>query len=236
VTYSASIDPKISPGGDASGVGGQTAPLNTLGAWSKLPFFRDVWPELSDQIAKENRRVLPPPPLRFAALARTQPEDTKVIILGQDPYPTEGHANGLAFSVAPEVALPRSLKNIFRELEDDLGQAPANGNLSPWADQGVLLLNTALTVPEGEAGGHAKMGWSRLTEQVLAHLDATPRAFLLWGKHAQKLGANLSDHHLKIETAHPSPLSARRGFFGARPFSRTNTWLEANGQTPIRWV
>ena len=174
--------------------------------------------------------------MRFAALERTRPDDAKVVILGQDPYPTKGHANGLAFSVAPDVALPRSLKNIFRELEDDIGTAPSTGDLSHWADQGVLLLNTALTAPEGDAGGHAKLGWAELTEQVLRRLDDTPRAFLLWGNHAQKLGAQLSEHHLKIETAHPSPLSARRGFFGSRPFSRVNIWLEAQGHAPIQWV
>jgi uracil-DNA glycosylase len=100
----------------------------------------------------------------------------------------------------------------------------------------VLLLNTALSVPEGTAGGHAKLGWSRLTQDILAHLDDTPRAFLLWGKHAQRLGAGLSNQHLKLETAHPSPLSARRGFFGSRPFSQVNDWLDRRGQSQINWA
>ena len=158
------------------------------------------------------------------------------MILGQDPYPTRGHANGLAFSVAPEVSLPRSLENIFRELEADVGGRPDNGDLGPWSDQGVLLLNTALSVPEGDAGGHAGLGWSELTRQVLETLDDRPRAFLLWGRHAQKFGETLAGHHLVVKTAHPSPLSARRGFFGSRPFSRVNDWLEARGEAPIRWV
>ncbi len=207
-----------------------------VGAWADLPFFAEDWPRVATALATETRTILPPEDQRFAALAHTQPHDTHVVILGQDPYPTRGHANGLAFSVTPATPLPRSLKNIFRELEDDLGQAPNTGDLAHWADQGVLLLNTALSVPEGEAGGHAKLGWSTLTQQVLARLDDRPRAFLLWGNHAQKQGANLADHHLKIETSHPSPLSASRGFFGSRPFSRVNAWLATQGRSPIRWV
>lgn len=207
-----------------------------VGAWAELPFFREDWPRIEATLAADTRTILPPETQRFAALTRTQPDTTRVVILGQDPYPTRGHANGLAFSVTPDTPLPRSLKNIFRELEDDLGTAPDNGDLSDWADQGVLLLNTALSVPEGAAGGHAKLGWAALTEQVLDRLDDRPRAFLLWGKHAQKLGARLSDQHLKVETAHPSPLSASRGFFGSRPFSRVNAWLAMQGQPPIRWA
>lgn len=228
--------PKTSSGGDAAGGGGQTAPLPELGAWADLPFFSETWPKLAAVLAEDERTVLPPEPLRFAALERTQPEASRVIILGQDPYPTRGHANGLAFSVTPDTPLPRSLKNIFSEMEDDIGSAPQNGDLSHWADQGVLLLNTALSVPEGDAGGHAKLGWAELTRQVLGALDDTPRAFLLWGKHAQAHGAALSGHHLKIETAHPSPLSARRGFFGSRPFSRINAWLTEQGHSPISWA
>ena len=210
--------------------------LSPLGAWAELPFFRDDWPRIAQALAGDPRTILPPEATRFAALARTQPDATRVVILGQDPYPTPGHANGLAFSVTAETPLPRSLRNIYRELHDDIGDAPATGDLTHWADQGVLLLNTALTVPEGAAGGHAKLGWSTLTEQVLARLDAHPRAFLLWGNHARNLGRDLAPHHLKIETAHPSPLSASRGFFGSRPFSRINAWLTEQGGTPIRWA
>lgn len=205
-------------------------------AWSDLPFFAKDWPRIEAALAADTRAILPPASQRFAALEHTAPDATRVVILGQDPYPTPGHANGLAFSVTPETPLPKSLKNIFRELGDDIGATPANGDLTAWADQGVLLLNTSLSVPAGAAGGHAKLGWQRLTEQVLARLDDRPRAFLLWGAHAQKAAQNLAPHHLKIETAHPSPLSAYRGFFGSRPFSRVNAWLTARGEPPIRWA
>lgn len=207
-----------------------------LGAWADLPFFAEDWPRIEAVLDAENRSVLPPAHQRFAALRHTQPDATRVVILGQDPYPTPGHAHGFAFSVTPDTPLPKSLKNIFRELEDDIGAAPATGDLTPWADQGVLLLNTALTVPAGDAGGHGKLGWQSLTEQVLARLDDRPCSFLLWGAHAQKAARGLAPHHLKIETPHPSPLSAYRGFFGSRPFSRTNAWLAAQGHPPIRWA
>ena len=133
--------------------------------------------------------------------------------------------------------LPRSLNNIFKELTDDLGAAPLTGDLRGWASQGVLLLNTALTVPAGDAGGHLKLGWDALITDMLAELDQSPRALLLWGAKAQKLGAALKHpDHLRIETAHPSPLSARHGFFGSRPFSRVNDWLKTRGEPPIDWT
>lgn len=207
-----------------------------VGAWSDLPFFETTWPALEATLARDPLTILPPEERRFAALAHTQPDATRVVILGQDPYHTPGVANGLAFSVAPTAKLQPSLRNIFRELEADTGARPATGDLTPWADQGVLLLNAALTVPEGKAGGHAKLGWGDLTRQVLARLDDRPRAFLLWGADAQKAAKDLSPHHLKIETPHPSPLSAHRGFLGSRPFSRVNDWLTARGEPPIRWA
>ncbi|MGI9394030.1 MAG: uracil-DNA glycosylase [Boseongicola sp.] len=211
--------------------------LSRLGAWADLPFFSVTWPTIEDAVARETRPVLPPDAVRFAALERTQPEDTRVVILGQDPYPTMGHANGLAFSVAPETPLPKSLKNIFQELSSDIAAAPDTGDLGHWADQGVLLLNTALSVPAGVVSGHSKLGWRTLTKDVLALLSDRPRAFLLWGKHAQAFRDNISgDFHFFIETAHPSPLSAYRGFFGSRPFTKVNAWLKANGQNPIRWA
>ena len=211
--------------------------MKAIGAWKEMAFFTEDWPDLEAKIEDDAREILPPQPLRFSALERTQPDDARVVILGQDPYPTPGHANGLAFSVAPDVALPMSLRNIYRELEDDIGRAPVNGDLTHWADQGVLLLNTALSVPAGEAGGHAKLGWHRLTEQVLTRLSDRPCAFILWGNHARKLRAHVTGHHhLFIESPHPSPLSAHRGFFGSRPFSRVNAWLEECGETPIRWA
>jgi uracil-DNA glycosylase len=159
------------------------------------------------------------------------------VILGQDPYPTPSHANGFAFSVRPDLRpLPRSLSNIYAELEADLGVARPSGDLTDWADQGVLLLNTALTVPPGAAGGHLRLGWDALLRQVLARLDQAPRALLLWGRPAQKAARGMQHpDHLRIETPHPSPLSARTGFFGSRPFSRVNRWLEGRGAPPIAW-
>lgn len=210
--------------------------------WAGLPFFREAWPALAARLAAEPGPILPPEDRRFAALALTPPAAVRVVILGQDPYPTPGHANGLAFSVAPGVALPRSLSNIYREMESDLGARPRDGDLSHWARQGVLLLNSALSVPAGNAGAHARWGWDRLVDEVIATVSARrPLAFLLWGAHAQKRAATAiaappAGAHLRIETAHPSPLSARRGFFGSAPFSRVNAWLAAQGEPPIDWI
>ncbi len=206
-------------------------------AWAHLPFFRDDWPALRDRLAAAPD-WLPGPERLFAALSATPPERVRVVILGQDPYPTPGHANGLAFSVAPDIALPRSLKNIFAELREDLGNAPATGDLTPWAEQGVLLLNTSLSVLPGQAGVHARWGWDRLARQAVTEAQRHgPLAFLLWGNHAQKALAGLPrPQDLLLETAHPSPLSARRGFFGSRPFSRINDWLAAQNRAPILWT
>lgn len=211
--------------------------MNALGAWAQLPFFQTDWPVLEAKLAADPREILPPAHQIFRALERVQPDAARVVILGQDPYPTPGHAHGLAFSAEASVRpLPRSLGNIFKEMQADIGAAPANADLSFWADQGVLLLNTVLTVPAGAAKGHDKIGWQVLTTQVLDHLSHAPRAYLLWGAHAQKAAAAIEPTtNLKIETAHPSPLSARRGFFGSCPFSRTNAWLQARGQRAINW-
>ena len=207
-------------------------------AWSHLPFFGDAYQQVLARLEAETRQVLPASDRVFAALEATKPSTTRVIILGQDPYPTPGHAHGLAFSVTPETRpLPRSLRNIFNELQDDLGMSPTSGNLQFWADQGVLLLNTALTVVAGSAGAHAKLGWEKLTEDILAELSDQPRAFWLWGRHAQGFENAISgSQHLILRSPHPSPLSARRGFFGSRPFSRTNTWLKNLGHTSINWT
>lgn len=211
--------------------------LSRLGAWRDLPFFSETLPSIERALAKETALVLPPQDQVFAALERVQPDDVHVVILGQDPYPTPGHAHGFAFSATADTQpLPRSLSNIFKEMESDLGSRPPNADLRFWADQGVLLLNTALTVRSGAAGSHSALGWLRLTEQVLARLADRPRAYLLWGAQAQKAAAGVdSSRNLKIETVHPSPLSARRGFFGSRPFSRVNAWLQAQGHHAINW-
>ncbi|CAM3035240.1 Uracil-DNA glycosylase [Paracoccus aminovorans] len=205
-------------------------------AWADLPFFRQDWPGIAARLTE--RDWLPGPGRVFAALELTPPDAARVVLLGQDPYPTPGHANGLAFSVTPQTALPRSLKNIYAEMREDLGAAPPNGDLSGWARQGVLLLNTSLSVLPGQAGAHAKWGWDKLVRQAVARAQAErPLAFILWGAHAQKAVAGLPrPQDLVIESAHPSPLSARRGFFGSRPFSRVNDWLRARGEAPIDWT
>lgn len=206
--------------------------------WTDLPFFSDTWPAITAAIGADQRLILPPAPQRFAALDLTPPNATRVMILGQDPYPTPGHAHGLAFSVEPDVSpLPRSLNNIFKEMTDDIGQAPANGDLRGWAKQGVLLLNTALSVPAGEANGHKHLGWSQLAHQVLDLTSQRPTAYILWGNTAQKLESFINPgDHLILKSAHPSPLSARRGFFGSRPFSAVNHWLTARGEATINWT
>ena len=187
--------------------------------------------------------IYPPRNLRFAALDHTPLDAVKVVILGQDPYHGPGQVHGLAFSVPQGVAIPPSLRNIYKELETDLGIAPAaHGNLTRWADQGVLLLNTALTVEAGQAGSHQRRGWEDFTDAAVAAVAARsePSVFVLWGAHARKkavgvagLGAN--SPHLVLTSAHPSPLSAYAGFFGSKPFSRANAHLEANGRRVIDW-
>lgn len=173
----------------------------------------------------------------WRALALTPPEAVRVVILGQDPYPTPGHADGLAFSVRPGVAPPRSLRNIFRELSDDLGlPVPATGTLDPWARQGVLLLNTTLTVEEGAANAHARWGWGPVTDAVIDAANAgPPKVFILWGRQAQAKAGRIGPRHTVLASAHPSPLSARTGFFGSRPFSRANAALAAMGRGTIDW-
>lgn len=164
--------------------------------------------------------------------------DVRVLVVGQDPYPTPGHAVGLSFSVAPDVRpLPRSLANIFKELYDDLGIAPpGNGDLTPWADQGVLLLNRVLTVAPGAAGSHRGRGWEAVTERAITALAERggPMAAILWGRDAQSLKPMLGGVPW-VESAHPSPLSASRGFFGSRPFSRVNDLLVRQGGSPVDW-
>lgn len=189
------------------------------------------------------KTIYPPRGLRLAALDRTPLEAVRVVILGQDPYHGAGQAHGLAFSVPDGIAIPPSLRNIYKELESDLGIAPAtHGNLVRWADQGVLLLNAALTVEAGNAGSHQQRGWEEFTDAAVAAVAArsAPSVFLLWGNHAQKKAARVAglgadSPHLVLRSAHPSPLSAYAGFFGSKPFSRANAFLEANGRGAIDW-
>ena len=215
----------------------------TLGAWRDLPFFEgDGFAEVLGKLSSEQAVVLPDSENVFAALRAVQPDAVHVVILGQDPYPTPGHANGLAFSVQPDVTpLPRSLGNIYKELDEDVGRRPATGDLTHWAEQGVLLLNTALTVRAGDAGSHAKFGWTNLIEDIVRLIASQDNVvWVLWGKHAQSfhalVDAGTGEGALVLESAHPSPLSARRGFFGSKPFSRTNNHLEANGFAVIDWT
>ena len=183
--------------------------------------------------------VYPPGPLIFNALDSTPFDQVKVVVLGQDPYHGPGQAHGLCFSVREGVAPPPSLVNIFRELGDDIGcRPPASGDLQSWADQGVLLLNAVLTVERGRAGAHQGKGWERFTDRIVSELNDGREGlvFMLWGSYALKKGAVIDrDRHLALTAPHPSPLSAHRGFFGCRHFSKANAWLERQGVPPIRW-
>lgn len=183
--------------------------------------------------------VYPPPDRVLHALELTAFEDTRVVVLGQDPYHGPNQAQGLAFSVAEGVKLPPSLRNIYREIERDLGRASTTkGDLTAWARQGVLLLNATLTVSEGRAGSHSQRGWETLTDRIVSLLDAEREGlvFLLWGSHAQQKAAFVDrKRHLVLEAPHPSPLSAHRGFLGCGHFSKTNAWLVSRGMSPIDW-
>jgi uracil-DNA glycosylase len=184
-------------------------------------------------------RVYPPGEMIFNALDSTPPETVRAVILGQDPYHGPGQAHGLCFSVRPGVAVPPSLANIFRELSEDVGfRMPSHGCLQHWADHGVLLLNAVLTVEQGRAGAHQGKGWERFTDRVIEVVNAgdQPVVFLLWGAQAQRKGAGIDrERHLVLTAPHPSPLSAHRGFFGCRHFSRANRWLQQQGREPIDW-
>jgi uracil-DNA glycosylase len=191
------------------------------------------------QRKEANARVYPRGSLIFNALNTTPFDKVKVVILGQDPYHGPGQAHGLSFSVPEGVQHPPSLQNIFKELQNDLGKpVPRHGLLQHWAEQGVLLLNSVLTVEEGQAAAHAGKGWELFTDKII-HLLNDERehiVFILWGSYAQKKGQFIDrKKHLVIESVHPSPLSAHRGFFGSKPFSQANAYLSQHGITPINW-
>ena len=183
--------------------------------------------------------IYPPGSLIFNALNSTPLAKVKVVIIGQDPYHGPGQAHGLCFSVLPGVPVPPSLQNIFKELQRDLNiEPPGHGCLQAWAEQGVLLLNTVLTVRAGQAHSHAAFGWETFTDCVIRRLAEQREGlvFILWGSHAQKKGAFIDrSRHLVLSAPHPSPLSAHRGFFGSRPFSQTNAYLKAQGKSEIDW-
>lgn len=209
---------------------------DALGEETHKPYVK----ELAEFVEQERERgpVYPPREEVFAALHATPLDRVKVLILGQDPYHGEGQGHGLCFSVRPGVRTPPSLRNIYKELRDDLGHpVPDNGCLTPWARQGVLLLNTVLTVRAGEANSHKGKGWETFTDAVIRAVSgrADPAVFVLWGNHAKKkLPLIDTGRHAVVQGAHPSPLSAKR-FFGSRPFSEIDAALAALGRTPVDW-
>jgi len=201
-------------------------PLSSRNAGSR------VWRE------RQQYEVFPAHDDVFSAFHLTPYADVRVVILGQDPYHGPGQAHGLSFSVRPEVDVPPSLRNMYKELHDDLGiPHPGHGHLASWARNGVLLLNSVLTVRAHNAGSHRKQGWETFTDRVIEVVSAKPEpvAFILWGNFARSKAPLIADHHHIIESTHPSPLSASRGFFGSRPYSRANAALEAAGRPPVDW-
>mgnify|MGYP000111580588 CR=1 FL=1 len=202
-----------------------------------LPYFV----QLQSFVKRErlSHTVYPEPANVYAAFASTSLASTRVVLLGQDPYHGPGQAQGLSFSVPAGAPIPPSLRNMFKELSaDEPVDSPPSGSLQSWADQGVLLLNTVLTVRDGEAHSHRGQGWEAFTDHVIDTIgrQESPVVFLLWGAAARKKKLRIGDHHAIIESAHPSPLSAYRGFFGSRPFSRCNDALLSFGKSPIRWA
>lgn len=201
------------------------------------PYYRELYQTVKHEY--ETKQIFPDADDIFNAFALTPLSEVKVVILGQDPYHNVGQAHGLCFSVKPQVDIPPSLVNIYQELHDDLGcYIPNNGYLVKWAKQGVLMLNTVLTVRAHQANSHRGLGWEQFTDAAIRILNEQdkPIVFILWGRPAQMKKTMLNNpKHLILEAPHPSPLSAYRGFFGSRPFSKTNDFLQANGEKPIDW-
>ncbi len=201
------------------------------------PYYRELYKKVKEEYA--THVIFPPSNEVFSAFELTPLADVKVVILGQDPYHNVGQAHGLCFSVKPDVEIPPSLVNIYKELHDDLGcYIPNNGYLVKWAKQGVLMLNTVLTVRAHQANSHRGIGWEEFTNAAIRVLNEQDRpiVFILWGGPAQRKKEMLNNpKHLILEAPHPSPLSAYRGFFGSKPFSQTNAFLKKNGLTPIDW-
>ncbi|MHC5353812.1 uracil-DNA glycosylase [Myroides sp. LJL115] len=210
---------------------------NVLDSQRKQSYFKDLQSFVKEQYAE--KCVYPKEENIYNALELTPFDKVKVVILGQDPYHGEFQANGLSFSVNKGVKIPPSLVNIYKELESDLGiRNVLNGDLSSWASQGVLLLNATLTVEQKKPGSHQNKGWEILTDYIIEQLSLQKQGivFVLWGSYAQKKGRNIdTKKHLVIQSAHPSPLSVYRGFYGSKPFSKINTYLQENAQTPIDW-
>jgi len=201
------------------------------------PGFKNFYKKIMDMY--EVKEIYPPKDYIFNALKLTSYENTKVVIVGQDPYHGKGEAHGLSFSVQKGVRVPPSLQNIYKELKDDLGIPPKdNGDLTGWAKQGVLLLNSVLTVEKDKAASHRNLGWEPMTDYIikLINLKEEPVVFILWGNFAKEKAKLITNpHHYIIMSPHPSPFSAYSGFFGSKPFSKTNKFLEKNGLVPIDW-
>lgn len=208
-----------------------------LSAEFRKPYYKELYQKVLQEY--RTRKIFPAPDDIFNAFHLTPLSEVKVVILGQDPYHNDGQAHGLCFSVKPDVEIPPSLVNIYQELHDDLGcEIPNNGYLVKWAKQGVLMLNTVLTVRAHQANSHRGIGWEQFTDAVIEAVNAQDRpiVFLLWGRPAQmKKNMLHNPKHLILEAPHPSPLSAYRGFFGCKHFSRTNEFLKSHGIAPIDW-
>lgn len=214
-------------------------------SWKKVlsaEFDKDYFKKLTTFVKSEYQsgKVYPPPKFIFRAFDLTPFDKVKVVILGQDPYHGQGQANGLCFAVNRGVRLPPSVQNIYKEIESDLGKNPSfpEGDLEGWANQGVLLLNATLTVSEKSPGSHQKQGWEEFTDAVIKALSEQKQrlVFILWGAYAQKKGAMIDEsRHFVIRSPHPSPFSAFSGFFGSKPFSKCNAYLERIGEEPINW-
>ncbi len=200
-------------------------------------YFKSLTEFIKDDI--QNNVVYPPGKLIFNAFEKCSFENTKVVIIGQDPYHGKGQANGLSFSVSDGVRIPPSLQNIFKEIHSDLGkEIPTSGNLERWAEQGVLLLNSILTVRAATSGSHQKKGWETFTDAVIETVSNQKEkvVFMLWGKYAQQKGAVIDkEKHLVLESAHPSPFAAHKGFFGNKHFSKANDYLKSNQKEEIAW-
>lgn len=211
--------------------------LNVLGEEFRKPYYKELYEFVKNEY--NTTQVFPPAEDIFNAFHLTPLSEVKVVIIGQDPYHNIGQAHGLCFSVKPEVEIPPSLVNIYQELQDDLGcKIPNNGYLVKWAKQGVLMLNTVLTVRAHMANSHRGKGWESFTDAAIRALNTQDRpiVFILWGRPAQMKRSMLNNpNHLILEAPHPSPLSAYRGFFGSKPFSRTNAFLKEHGVEPIDW-
>ena len=219
--------------------------IRTMGSWAsylqeelQAPYFHTLVEKVDG--LRQEKEVYPPKGREFFALQATPPEKVRVVVLGQDPYHEPGQAMGLAFSVAEGIPYPPSLRNIFKELQEDLGASlPTSGDLTPWAEQGVLLLNTVLTVERGKANSHSTFGWQQFTDSVITATNTLPQpiVFILWGAQAQKKTALIctASPRLILRSPHPSPLSSYRGFFGSKPFSQVNDFLQAQGESPIEW-